>query len=250
VPSAAAAFDPDASPDAVALLTAQAVDPQAYRGRVATDGACFAAATFPASCTWLDSQARIEDALGTVNILPTEVTACTPLVFYDGKAISGDEAGPVRGTHASRCCSRPSPRRGGMSGQARAAGDGPRRRGRDGAARRAGAGDTRRRERRVRAAAGTAVVPPLTMMGYVDFGFADAGGDGTSFPPGDYRVPADYGVDTFATAVNSRGDVASIDAAGRVTNGFLPRSVNIAGARRSCSTSSTRSCVTRRPTCR
>jgi hypothetical protein len=77
--------------------------------------------------------------------------------------------------------------------------------------------------------AGTQVVPPLTMMGYVDFGFADAGGDGTSFPPGDFRVPADYGVDTFATAVNSRGDVASIDAAGRVTNGFLPRSVNIAG---------------------
>ena len=42
-------------------------------------------------------------------------------------------------------------------------------------------------------------------------------------------VPADYGVDTFATAVNSRGDVASIDAMGRVTNGFLPRSVNIGG---------------------
>ena len=66
-------------------------------------------------------------------------------------------------------------------------------------------------------------------MGYVDFGFADAGGNGTSFPPGDNRVPADYGVDTFATAVNSRGDVASIDAGGRVTNGFLPRSVNIGG---------------------
>ena len=89
VPSAAAAFDPDASPDAVALLTTLGVDPQAYRGRVATDGACFAATDFPASCTWLDSQWRIEDALGAVNILPTEVTACTPLVFYAGKAISG-----------------------------------------------------------------------------------------------------------------------------------------------------------------
>jgi hypothetical protein len=76
---------------------------------------------------------------------------------------------------------------------------------------------------------GTDVVPPLTLMGYVDFGFADAGGDGTSFAPGDNRVPADYGVDPFAPAVNSRGDVASIDAGGRVTNGFLPRSVNIAG---------------------
>jgi hypothetical protein len=76
---------------------------------------------------------------------------------------------------------------------------------------------------------GTNIVPPLTLNGYVDFGFADAGGNGTSFPPGDNRVPADYGVDTFAPAVNSRGDVASIDTDGRVTNGFLPRSVNIAG---------------------
>jgi len=77
--------------------------------------------------------------------------------------------------------------------------------------------------------AGTTAVPPLTLMGYVDFGFADAGGNGTSYPPGDNRVPADYGVDTFAPAVNSRGDVASIDSGGRPTNGFLPRSVNIAG---------------------
>ena len=38
---------------------------------------------------WLDSQARIEDSLGVVNILRTEVSACTPLVFYAGKAIPG-----------------------------------------------------------------------------------------------------------------------------------------------------------------
>jgi hypothetical protein len=77
--------------------------------------------------------------------------------------------------------------------------------------------------------AGVETTPALTWMGYVDFGFADAAGDGTSFTPGDNRMPADYGVDTFAPAVNSRGDVASIDAGGRATNGFLPRSVNIAG---------------------
>ena len=77
--------------------------------------------------------------------------------------------------------------------------------------------------------AGVEAAPALSLMGFVDFGFADAGGDGTSFTPGDNRVPADYGVDTFAPAVNSRGDVASIDAGGRATNGFLPRSVNIAG---------------------
>ncbi len=67
------------------------------------------------------------------------------------------------------------------------------------------------------------------MSGYVDLGFAHAQGDGTSFPAGDTRLPADYGVDTFATAVNSRGDVASTDAGGRFVNGFLPRSVGIGG---------------------
>jgi hypothetical protein len=77
--------------------------------------------------------------------------------------------------------------------------------------------------------AGQATTPAVTLMGYVDFGFANAGGDGTSYPAGDYRLPADYGVDTFAPAVNSRGDVASIDSGGRFTNGFLPRTVSIAG---------------------
>jgi hypothetical protein len=86
-PAAAAAFDPDAAPDAAALLTAQAIDPQSYRGRVATDGACFAKTTFPAGCTWLDSQARIEASLGATNIVRSEVSACTPLVFYGGKGI-------------------------------------------------------------------------------------------------------------------------------------------------------------------
>jgi hypothetical protein len=70
---------------------------------------------------------------------------------------------------------------------------------------------------------------PLVITGYVDVGYAKAQGDGTSFAPGDMRVPADYGVDPFATAVNSRGDVASTDSGGRFVNGFLPRSVNIGG---------------------
>jgi hypothetical protein len=69
----------------------------------------------------------------------------------------------------------------------------------------------------------------LAINGYVDVGFAHAGGNGTSFPPGDLRLPADYGVDTFAPAVNSRGDVASNDPGGRLVNGFLPRSVGIGG---------------------
>jgi len=69
----------------------------------------------------------------------------------------------------------------------------------------------------------------LQINGYADVGFAVAQGNGTSFAPGDTRIPADYGVDTFATAVNSRGDVASTDPGGRFTNGFLPRSMSIGG---------------------
>jgi hypothetical protein len=69
----------------------------------------------------------------------------------------------------------------------------------------------------------------LHINGYVDVGFAKAQGNGTSFSALDTAVPADYGVDTFAPAVNSRGDVASIDSGGRFVNGFLPRSVGIGG---------------------
>ena len=69
----------------------------------------------------------------------------------------------------------------------------------------------------------------LRFTGYVDVGFAKATGDGTSFAPNDTRVPLDYGVDPFATVVNSRGDVASTDPGGRFTNGFLPRSAGLGG---------------------
>ena len=55
---------------------------------------------------------------------------------------------------------------------------------------------------------------PFRISGYVDVGWAKATGNGSSFVPGDTRVPADYYVDPFAPAVNSRGDVASIDAGG------------------------------------
>ncbi len=74
-----------------------------------------------------------------------------------------------------------------------------------------------------------AAASPLSIDGYIDVGFAKAQGDGTSFAPGDQTVPADYGVDTFAPAVNARGDVASTNSNGRFVNGFLPRSVGIGG---------------------
>jgi hypothetical protein len=77
--------------------------------------------------------------------------------------------------------------------------------------------------------AGIEVSPPLVLMGYVDVGFVDAEGDGTSYTPGDTRLPADYGVDTFAPAVNSRGDVASNRSDPLFNNGFLPRSLAVGG---------------------
>ncbi|HVZ72502.1 MAG TPA: hypothetical protein VHJ20_09015 [Polyangia bacterium] len=77
--------------------------------------------------------------------------------------------------------------------------------------------------------AGGPGAPPLSIDGYIDVGFARAQGDGTSFSPNDTRLPVDYGVDTFAPAVNSRGDVASTEHGDRLVNGFLPRSVGIGG---------------------
>lgn len=70
----------------------------------------------------------------------------------------------------------------------------------------------------------------LRFTGYVDVGFSAVQGNGSSFAPGDFRVPADYGVDAFAPAVNSRGEVASVDSGGRFNNGFLPRSVGSGGS--------------------
>jgi hypothetical protein len=98
------------------------------------------------------------------------------------------------------------------------------------AAARRGAGADQRQRRLHAAAQGPGAPSPLSINGYVDVGFAKAQGDGTSFAPGDTRVPLDYGVDTFAPAVNSRGDVASTDPGpGRTVNGFVPRSAGIGG---------------------
>ena len=65
--------------------------------------------------------------------------------------------------------------------------------------------------------------PPLRILGYVDLGWARAQGNGTSFARGDTRVPADYGVDAFAPAVNSRGEVASSGTPARCGSSVSPR---------------------------
>ncbi|HLK92710.1 MAG TPA: hypothetical protein VKZ18_22645 [Polyangia bacterium] len=79
-------------------------------------------------------------------------------------------------------------------------------------------------------------VSPLVITGYVDVGFAKAQGNGTSWPAAWYvntpalGGPADYYVDPFAPAINSRGEVASVAAPpGTTIGGFLPRSANIGG---------------------
>lgn len=86
----------------------------------------------------------------------------------------------------------------------------------------------------------TPTSPPLVITGYLDVGFAKAQGDGTSFP-GSYAAtpppgPADYYVDAFAPAVNSRGEAASTTIPGAtvpgampMVGGFLPRSAGIGG---------------------
>jgi hypothetical protein len=70
----------------------------------------------------------------------------------------------------------------------------------------------------------------LRFTGYLDVGLVKATGNGSSFSDADTRTPLDYGVDAFAPAVNSRGEVASTNTNGRFTNGFLPRSVGIGSA--------------------
>lgn len=97
VPATAAAFEPERFEAATQSLTDKMLNPSAYRGRVATNAVrvaesdplgCFEdMARFPAGCTWLDSQARIEDALGLANLQKTEISVCSTVVFYGGKGI-------------------------------------------------------------------------------------------------------------------------------------------------------------------
>jgi len=80
----------------------------------------------------------------------------------------------------------------------------------------------------------TPQVSPLVITGYVDVGFAKAQGNGTSYPvgfaPPMAGAPVDYYVDTFAPAVNSRGEAAStLPPPGTTVNGFMPRSAGIGG---------------------
>lgn len=95
LPATAVPFDPDVNKAGAAALSKSGVDPNTYRNRVALNGkgatatapSCFDAMTFPMSCQWLDSQSRVEEALGPNNLIRTEVTLTSPMVFYAGKGI-------------------------------------------------------------------------------------------------------------------------------------------------------------------
>jgi hypothetical protein len=63
------------------------VDLKDYDGRVAVDTSCFAAATFPDACSWLDSQHKIVAALPPSSIEATEIMTTRPWVFYGKKPV-------------------------------------------------------------------------------------------------------------------------------------------------------------------
>jgi hypothetical protein len=98
LPATAAAFFPDAYPDAAALLTAASLNAGLYTGRVALNAFraatataprqadCFASTSFPAGCQWIDSQARVEALLGPQALTPTAVTVAAPTVAVSAPA--------------------------------------------------------------------------------------------------------------------------------------------------------------------
>ena len=210
-------------------ITGAEPDAQPYLGKVAVDAidpatnapACFADLNLlePGSvdsCHWLDAQVAIDSLLDPSLIEPTEITVTAPVVH-----------GP-RHPRCRRCETPVASRsllflvrvRRARPGRPVAQPQVPRSRTR----RSTTATATRRPPQ------GPGAPSPLSINGYVDIGFARAQGDGTSFAPGDTRLPADYGVDT----VRARGELAaatsaSTDAGGRFVNGFLPRSVGIGG---------------------
>ena len=47
---------------------------------------CFASGSFPDSCQWLDSQARVEARLGPGALKPTAVTVAAPMIALKAPA--------------------------------------------------------------------------------------------------------------------------------------------------------------------
>ncbi len=84
LPPGAGPFHAAEHPAAATAAGATALD---YEGRVALEMTCFNDAAFPAGCRWLDSQEKIEMALGLAAIAPTEITASAAFVMYGKKPV-------------------------------------------------------------------------------------------------------------------------------------------------------------------
>ena len=83
LPAGAETFLLSNHPGAGALATAAGLDTRAYEGRVALGSACFDDGSFPTGCAWLDSQARIERALGAARIVDTDLNVNSPFLLFD-----------------------------------------------------------------------------------------------------------------------------------------------------------------------
>jgi hypothetical protein len=73
--------------DHAGVTTSDGSDIKDFEGRVALDTTCFGRADFPTGCFWLDSQAKVETALGASNLTKTEIMGTCPLVFFDKKPV-------------------------------------------------------------------------------------------------------------------------------------------------------------------
>jgi hypothetical protein len=78
VPASAAPFT---AADHAGATVPAGVDIKEYEQRVALDSTCFNGDL--TLCTWLDSQAKIEQTLGAGNLIATEIMGTCPLVFYN-----------------------------------------------------------------------------------------------------------------------------------------------------------------------
>jgi hypothetical protein len=83
IPAGAGAFHTAEHPD----VAPAGVDLKEYEGRMALDRRCLESSTSFATCDWLDSQAKVEAALGAANIIPTEIMGTCPFVFYDKQPV-------------------------------------------------------------------------------------------------------------------------------------------------------------------
>jgi hypothetical protein len=83
LPSGSEVFHLEDHPRAAMGAVAAGVDIREFEGRASMNEGCFDEASFPTSCLWLDSQSRIEDALGPAGTVATKLTVNSTFVSFD-----------------------------------------------------------------------------------------------------------------------------------------------------------------------